>query len=200
MGPKPHSCYLKYHKTNCKNLHLQPATATFSTKRRLFPQKAAMHGPRQGAPPMKRILLSASLALALSGSLVFAQSTTTPAPEGKHFHHHRPNPQQEAAWLSTKLNLSSDQTAKLEPILADRDQKMTALWSNTSTQPRGKETADAHHPPGSQAAALHRPHPRSDRADEVHAPRPRRSAPPTIPDRTAIRPLTKPGWQIPRSK
>jgi protein CpxP len=89
---------------------------------------------------MKRILLSASLALALSGSLVFAQSTTAPAPEGKHFHHHSPNPQQEAAWLSTKLNLSSDQTAKLEPILADRDQKMSALWSNTSLSPDEKKT------------------------------------------------------------
>lgn len=88
---------------------------------------------------MKRILLSASLALALSGGLAFAQSTTTPAPEGKHFHHHRPNAQQEAAWLTTKLNLSSDQTAKLEPILADRDQKMSALWSNTSLSPDEKK-------------------------------------------------------------
>ena len=88
---------------------------------------------------MKRILLSASLALALSGGLGFAQSTTTPAPTGKHFRHHRPNPQQEAAWLGTKLNLSSDQTAKLEPILADRDQKMSALWSNTSLSPDEKK-------------------------------------------------------------
>jgi periplasmic protein CpxP/Spy len=88
---------------------------------------------------MKRILLSASLALALSGSLGFAQSPTTPAPESKHFHHHRPNAQQEAAWLTTKLNLSSDQTAKLEPILADRDQKMSALWSNTALSPDEKK-------------------------------------------------------------
>ena len=83
---------------------------------------------------MKRILLSTSLALVLSGTLAFAQSTTTPppGPSGKHFHHHQHNPQQEAAWISKKLNLSSDQTAKLEPILADRDQKVTELWSNTS--------------------------------------------------------------------
>jgi protein CpxP len=83
---------------------------------------------------MKRILLSTSLALALSGTFAFAQSTTTPSstPAGKHFHHHAHNPQQEAAWLSKKLNLSSDQTAKLEPILADRSQKMAALHSNTS--------------------------------------------------------------------
>jgi periplasmic protein CpxP/Spy len=88
---------------------------------------------------MKRILLLASLALALSGSLGFAQSTTNPSPEGKHFRHHRPNAQQEAAWLTTKLNLSSDQTAKLEPILADRDQKMSALWSNTALSPDEKK-------------------------------------------------------------
>ena len=88
---------------------------------------------------MKRILLSASLALALSGTLVFAQSTTAPAPAGKHFHHHSHNPQQEAAWLSKKLSLSSDQTAKLEPILADRNQKMTELWSNTSITPEEKK-------------------------------------------------------------
>jgi Spy/CpxP family protein refolding chaperone len=83
---------------------------------------------------MKRILLSTSLALALSGSLAFAQSTTTttPAPEGKHFHHHAHNPQQEAAWIGKKLNLSSDQTAKLEPIFADSQQKVTALRANTS--------------------------------------------------------------------
>jgi protein CpxP len=83
---------------------------------------------------MKRVLLSASLALALSGTLVFAQSTTatTPAPAGKHHRHHPKDPQQQAAWLSKKLNLSPDQTAKVEPILADSSQKMAALHSNTS--------------------------------------------------------------------
>ena len=84
---------------------------------------------------MKRILLSASLALVLSGTLASAQSTTTPAPAEKHFRHHSHNPQQEAAWLSKKLNLSPDQTTKLEPILANRNQKMAALRSNTSLSP-----------------------------------------------------------------
>ncbi len=82
---------------------------------------------------MKRILVSASLAIALSGAFAFAQSTTTtPAPTGKHYRHHQHDPQQEAAWLTKKLNLSPDQTAKLEPILADRSQKMAALRSNTA--------------------------------------------------------------------
>ncbi len=92
---------------------------------------------------MKRILLSTALALVLSGTLALAQSTESPATTtptgGKHFHQHHHNPQREAAMLSKKLNLSSDQTAKLEPILADRDQKMTAIWSNTSLTPDEKK-------------------------------------------------------------
>ena len=80
---------------------------------------------------MKRILLSAALAFTLTGGLALAQQAETPAPQAMH-HHHQHNPQQQAALLSKKLNLSPDQTAKLEPILADRNQKITALKSNTS--------------------------------------------------------------------
>jgi len=83
---------------------------------------------------MNRLLLSTSLALALSSSLVLAQQQdTTPTPAVKSHHAH--NPQREAARLSKKLNLSSDQTAKLEPILADRDQKIAALKSDTTITP-----------------------------------------------------------------
>ena len=79
---------------------------------------------------MNRILLSTSLALALATSLAFAQQAETPAPAAKHHHAH--NPKREAAKLSKKLNLSSDQTAKLEPILADRDNKIAALKNDTT--------------------------------------------------------------------
>jgi protein CpxP len=80
---------------------------------------------------MNRLLLSTSLALALSGSLAFAQQQDAPpAPTAKH--HHAPNPQREAAKISKKLNLSSDQTAKLEPILADRANKIAALKNDTT--------------------------------------------------------------------
>jgi periplasmic protein CpxP/Spy len=84
---------------------------------------------------MKRFILSTSLALALSGTLIFAQqpdAPQTPAPAVK-THHHAHNPQREAAKLSEELNLSSDQAAKLEPILADRDQKLAALNNSTSS-------------------------------------------------------------------
>jgi periplasmic protein CpxP/Spy len=82
---------------------------------------------------MKRLLLSSSLALALSGSLAFAQQAETPAPATKHHHSH--SPQQETARLSKRLNLSPEQSAKIEPILADRNQKMAALKSDTTISP-----------------------------------------------------------------
>jgi len=79
---------------------------------------------------MKRLLLSTSLALALSSTLALAQQTEPPAPATKHHHAH--NPQRETARLTKKLNLSADQSAKLEPILADRDRKIAALTSDTT--------------------------------------------------------------------
>lgn len=83
---------------------------------------------------MNRFILSTSLALALSGSLVFAQQQdTTPIATKRHAHTH--NPQREAEKLSKKLNLSSDQTAKLEPIFADRDQKIAALNNDSTISP-----------------------------------------------------------------
>ena len=84
---------------------------------------------------MNRIWLSTSLALALSTGLVSAQQTDAPPAQAPTAHHHAHNPQREAARLSKTLNLSSDQTAKLEPILADRDQKIAALTSDTTISP-----------------------------------------------------------------
>ena len=92
---------------------------------------------------MKRILLPAVLAFAVCGSFAFAQEPQqAPAPiERPHHHgHHAPDPQKAAAFLSKKLNLSADQTAKLEPILADRDQKMSALMANTALTPQDRHT------------------------------------------------------------
>lgn len=84
---------------------------------------------------MNRLLLSTSLALALSSGLVFAQQQDAAPPLTARRHAHTHNPQREAAKLSKRLNLSSDQTAKLEPILADRDQKIAALNSDTTISP-----------------------------------------------------------------
>ena len=93
---------------------------------------------------MKRTILPAALALVLAGSVAFAQQTpTTPAPDAQQpadapHHHRHPSPERETARLTKQLNLTSDQAAKIEPILADRDQKMKDLWSNTALAPQDK--------------------------------------------------------------
>jgi protein CpxP len=74
---------------------------------------------------MRRIFLSAVLAVTLASGLVFAQA---PAPgTTPNVRRHARNPHREAMKMAQRLNLSADQTAKLEPILANRDQKAAAL-------------------------------------------------------------------------
>lgn len=95
---------------------------------------------------MKRNLLSTALGLVLAGALTaataFAQQTQLPenTPNGNapnhHFRHHAPNPQRQAEFISKKLNLSADTTAKLTPIFADRDQKFRALMQDQSLTPQ----------------------------------------------------------------
>jgi hypothetical protein len=88
---------------------------------------------------MKRLILSTALTLALGATGAFAQQQTAPAQDQtgtphRHFHQ-PPSPQKQAEFISKKLNLSPDQTAKLEPIFADRDQKFQALFQNASLTP-----------------------------------------------------------------
>jgi hypothetical protein len=103
---------------------------------------------------MKRILLSTALTLALTGTAAFAQQAQPTLPENSpnanapyHQHgHHAPNPQRQAEFISKKLNLSADQTAKLTPIFADRDQKFQALMQDQSlTQDQRHEQMKAIH-------------------------------------------------------
>lgn len=91
---------------------------------------------------MKRIILPLSLALSLTCGAAFALQTTdapqqqAAATEGHH--HHAPNPQRQAEFLTKKLNLTPDQTAKIQPILAERDQKMQAVWGNQQLAPQDR--------------------------------------------------------------
>ena len=93
---------------------------------------------------MKRIILPLSLALSLSCGAALAQQADpaqtpqqAPATEG-YGHHHAPNPQKQAEHLSKQLNLTADQTAKIEPILAQRDQQMQALRQNQQLAPQDR--------------------------------------------------------------
>jgi hypothetical protein len=77
------------------------------------------------------------------GPAAFAQQAQPTLPEAGqngaapyHHQHHAPNPQRQAERMSKQLNLSADQTAKLTPILADRDQKFQALMQDQSLTPQ----------------------------------------------------------------
>lgn len=106
---------------------------------------------------MKRILIHSTLALTLATSAAFAQQATpAPAdpqnntaaqPAGPHGHHHHAFDAHKAAQhMSKKLGLTEDQTAKLEPILNDRQQKISALRGDTSlTQDQRREQMRAIH-------------------------------------------------------
>lgn len=99
---------------------------------------------------MKRLSLLTALTFAAAG-LALAQQPQAPASQqpdqqpaapitrsydAPHQGRHQPNPHRQAMMLSRRLNLTPDQTAKLEPILADRDQKIAALRANTSLTPQ----------------------------------------------------------------
>lgn len=82
---------------------------------------------------MNRSLLTAALVLALGTGAALAQQAPPPpqdGPQGPPMHHRQPNPQREAERLARRLNLTPDQTAKLEPVLANRQQQMEAIRNN----------------------------------------------------------------------
>jgi protein CpxP len=97
---------------------------------------------------MKRTYLPAALALiVLSSSLAFAQAPQAPGADAPQHHRHGPNPHRETAMLTKKLNLTPDQAARLEPVLADRDQKIRALRENAALTPDDRK---------SQVRAIHK--------------------------------------------
>lgn len=90
---------------------------------------------------MKRILLPAALVLALAGTAAFAQQEQAPAPVERTApgpHHHGRDPHKAVQHLAKQLNLSADQTAKLEPIFATREQKISALNADTTLAPKDR--------------------------------------------------------------
>ena len=83
---------------------------------------------------MKRLVLITALTLAASGAALAQQATPAPdtQPPAPVTRHHAPNPSKETARMAKALNLTPDQTAKVEPILSDRDAQIAALNSNTA--------------------------------------------------------------------
>ncbi len=83
---------------------------------------------------MKNFLTTAMLALALLPTIAVVPTygqTATQQPDGL-----QPRtPDQVVAFLDSKLHLSADQKTKIQPIIADRQQKLAAL-RNDSSSPR----------------------------------------------------------------
>ena len=80
-----------------------------------------------------------TLSLVVGAGVLAAQAQTAPqqpdqtqqaALQGEwHGHRHAANPQRETKMLTRRLGLSADQASQVEPILADRAQRMAALNS-----------------------------------------------------------------------
>jgi protein CpxP len=94
-------------------------------------------------------LLSFVLVSGLTGSALLAQDqaqpgaavSSAPSSQGTTAQPHKvPNPQHQAKRMAKKLGLSSDQKAKIEPILADRDQQVQSVRSNTTLAPQDRKT------------------------------------------------------------
>ena len=90
---------------------------------------------------MKRSILPLVF-LSLTVPAAFAQTSCSPAAPAQNatapHQHHMRDPQKMAEKMSQRLGLSPDQTAKLEPILAARQQKMMELRNDTSLTPEQK--------------------------------------------------------------
>ena len=81
------------------------------------------------------VALGAVLATAFSAGSLLAQTQTadqSAAPTAQTQSFHAPNPQRQAKKMAKKLGLSSDQVAKIEPILADRAQQVQSVRSDTT--------------------------------------------------------------------
>jgi periplasmic protein CpxP/Spy len=83
-------------------------------------------------------LLTAGLGIAGAQQTQSAPDTNAPQQTAPYHHRHAPNPQKQAEHLGKKLNLTPDQTAKIEPILAARDQQMQTLWQNRQLAPQDR--------------------------------------------------------------
>ena len=74
--------------------------------------------------------------LAFLPCLALAQSTTdTTPPSGtapKEWHHRHESPEQQLAWLTTKLDLSTTQQGQIGPVLVARDKQLKAIRENTT--------------------------------------------------------------------
>jgi Spy/CpxP family protein refolding chaperone len=86
------------------------------------------------------VALGSLLIVGLSGSALLAQDQTappaesvqSPAPSSAQQPAHVPNPQHQTKKMARELGLTPDQQSKIEPLLADRDQQLQSVRSDTT--------------------------------------------------------------------
>jgi DNA anti-recombination protein RmuC len=88
--------------------------------------------------PRQFHLVLLSLGLALTGAAWAQQGTPTTAPTAKHLH--AIDPQQQLDRLTKQLQLTSDQQAKILPLLQQRDQQLQSLRDDSSLKPADRRT------------------------------------------------------------
>jgi hypothetical protein len=92
---------------------------------------------------MKTPAFLCALALGLTAACGVHAQDHSQAPAGAAAKHHAPDPQQQAARLSKQLQLSPDQTTKIQAILEERRQKLQALKNGSAKGPERREQAKA---------------------------------------------------------
>jgi hypothetical protein len=89
------------------------------------------------------VALGSLLALGLSGNALLAQDQSAPPPASVQAPAQRPahvpNPRHQAKKMAKALGLTPDQVSKVEPILADRDQQVQSLRSDTTLAPSDRK-------------------------------------------------------------
>ena len=89
------------------------------------------------------VALGSLLAVGLSGNALLAQDQSAPpavsAPAPAQRPAHVPNPRHQAKKMAKALGLTPDQVSKIEPILADRDQQVQGVRSDTTLAPNDRK-------------------------------------------------------------
>ena len=89
------------------------------------------------------VALGSALVLGLSGNALLAQDQSAPPPVSAQSPAQRPahvpNPRHQAKKMAKQLGLTPDQVSKIEPILADRDQQVQSLRSDTTLAPSDRK-------------------------------------------------------------
>lgn len=83
---------------------------------------------------MRKMGITIALAglLAVGGGMAAHAQYSDSGSGGQGQRHHRMDPDAELQRMTQQLGLSADQQSQIKPILADRQQKMQALWQNQS--------------------------------------------------------------------